>query len=170
MVVVVYQSVRRGLGPARATFDDVLPAREVVSGKENGLRLRLGSGFRCGVMENGGRFHGHSAHTPDTPTSTFPERPSKFKLPQAPGAGGALTARSPTLAYSVVPLLFMETSLPKLSFFSYAALSLARLRPREGQLTAASSTPRRQAAKCLHQGLGSSPCPARWPADNTSGK
>lgn len=48
---------------------------ELVSGKENenGLGLRLGSGFRCGVMENGGRFHGYLQWlTPDTPTSTFP--------------------------------------------------------------------------------------------------
>lgn len=63
MVVGVFQSVQDGLGPERAALVDVLPTRRVcVLGKENELRLRLGSGFRCGVMENGGRFHGCAAH------------------------------------------------------------------------------------------------------------
>lgn len=56
---------------------------EFVSGKENenGLGLRLGSGFRCGVMENGGRFHGYSG-SPQTPRPrpSYLDHPSKFKM------------------------------------------------------------------------------------------
>lgn len=161
MVVVLCQSAQRGLGPARVSLDSVLTAREVVSGKENGLRLRLGSGFRCGVMENGGRFHGRGAHTPDTPTSTFPERPSKFKMPQAPGAGGALTAGSPHWLTVLSHFCLWKHLSQGFPFSLITALSLDRLRPREGQLTAASKHTSTAGCKMLPPRAGpeSSSCP-----------
>lgn len=71
----VYQSVQDGgLNLRERLLMMSFQREEFVSGKENenGLGLRLGSGFRCGVMENGGRFHGYSGSlTPDTLTSTF---------------------------------------------------------------------------------------------------
>lgn len=46
--------------------------------------------------------------TPDTLTSTFPERPVQVQIAPSSRSWGCPDRRSPTLAYSVVPHLFVE--------------------------------------------------------------